>query len=214
MNAAETVLAALGGATILVGAAAWLARSLIGQLLSRDLESFKSELSSATAVSVERTKHELQLAAQERNLLLTKLHEKRAQVIAELYGLLVEAQWAAQDFASPMEWAGEPNKREKYATALTRATDFYRFFDKNRIYLPKDLCSNLDEFLRAMRSKVIGFGVYLSREEEHMADAAIEKKHDAWGKASTYFDEEAPKTREALEAALRHLIGVVERGNT
>ena len=211
MNPAESIFAALGGAAILVTAAAWLARSLIGQFLSKDLERFKSELSSATAASVERTKHELQLAAQERNLLLTKLHEKRASVIAELYGLLVEAHWAAQDFASPMERAGEPNKSEKYATALNKAADFYRFFDKNRIYLPKDLCSNLEEFLKAMRNEVIGFGVYLTREEEHMSESAIVKKHNAWGNASTYFDKVAPKTRDLLEAELRRLIGVVER---
>ena len=96
----ETALVALGGSAMLVAAVAWLARSIIDQFLSKDLERFKSELASASSLSAERTRHELALAAQEKGLLLTKLHEKRAQVIAELYGLLVEAQWASQDFAS------------------------------------------------------------------------------------------------------------------
>jgi hypothetical protein len=44
MDATDTVVVALGGSAVLIGAVAWLARSLVGQLLSKDLERFKSEL--------------------------------------------------------------------------------------------------------------------------------------------------------------------------
>lgn len=81
----ETVLLVLGGNAALVLAAAWFARSLIGQLLARDLERFKSELVSASSIATERTKHELQMAAQERSVRFTKLHEKRGEVIAAMY---------------------------------------------------------------------------------------------------------------------------------
>ncbi|MBK8073876.1 MAG: hypothetical protein IPK34_18435 [Ramlibacter sp.] len=213
MSAWETVLLVLGGNAALILAAAWFARSLVGQLLAKDLERFKTELVSASNLAAERTKHELQMAAQERSVRFTKLHEKRGEVIAEMYGLLVEAQWAAQDFTSPAEWAGEPSKNEKYGTALKKSADFFRYFDRNRIYLPPELCEQFDTFLNGMRTKVIGFGVYLSQGEAYLPDEGIRKKHEAWSEASRYFDEEVPKGRLALETELRQLIGVEARAN-
>jgi hypothetical protein len=53
---------------------------------------------------------------------------------------LVEALWEAESFLSPMEWSGEPNKREKHQTAMNKLVELYRFFDKHRIYLPEALC--------------------------------------------------------------------------
>lgn len=213
MTAWETILVVLGGNAALLLVVGWLARSIMGQLLAKDLERFKSDLTAASNVSAERLKHELQLAAQERGVLFTKLHEKRAEVIAELYGLLVEAHWASQSFASPMEWAGEPSKSEKYAEAMNKSADFYRYFDKNRIYLPPDLCHRLEEFLKGMRSKVIGFGVYVGRDETGMTDDGVRRKHEVWDAASTYFDREVPSARQALESELRQLIGAEERAS-
>jgi hypothetical protein len=211
MSPWETVVLTFGGNVALLAVVAWLARSLVGQLIAKDIERFKADLASASTVAAERLKHELQLAAQEHHVLISKLHERRAQVIAETYRLLVEAHWAAQDFVSPMEWAGEPDKRQKYATAMNKAAEFYRYFDKNRIYLPHELCERLEYFVRDMRKTVIGFGVHVRLDEAAMPDHAIEKKHQAWMQASEYFDAELPKARAALEQELRAIIGATAK---
>src|SRR5687767_12726633 len=108
MTTWDAIIVAFGGNVALLAVLAWLARSLVGQLIAKDLEQFKANLASVSVVAAERLKHELQLSAQEHQVVISKLHERRAQVVAETYSLLVEAQWAAQDFVSPMEWAGEP----------------------------------------------------------------------------------------------------------
>ena len=198
MTAWESLLLALGGNAALLAVLAWLARSLLTQVFAKDLETFKSDLAAASTASTTRLTHELHLVAQEHQILVTKLHERRAQIVAEVYGLLVEAQWACQDFASPMEFVGEPTKKEKYSTAMNAAAEFYRHFDKNRIYLPQDLCAQLDEFLTNMRSKVIGFGIFARIDDDKLVGALYEKKTEAWTKASEYFDTVAPKARSAL----------------
>ncbi|SDX07572.1 hypothetical protein [Nitrosomonas oligotropha] len=213
MNLWEIILISFSSNTILLGVLGWLARSLLGQLVAKDLERFKSELTNTSIVTAEKLKHELHLIAQEQQVLVSKLHEKRAQVIAEVYGLLVEAQWAAQDFVSPMELVGEPSKREKYITAMNKAAEFYRCFDKNRIYLPSSLCEKLDAFIKAMRTKVIDFGVYIRLDESKMSERTLEKKYEAWDNASEYFNTEVPKARTALELELRIIIGVNQKGN-
>lgn len=207
MTAFETIVLSVGGNAALLAVLGWLARSLLGQLVAKDLERFKSELASASSAASEQLKHQLQLVAQEHQVVVSKLHEKRAQVVAEAYGLLVEVQWSAQDFVSPMELEGEPSKKEKYVAAMNKSAEFYRFFDKNRIYLPATLCQRIDEFLRAMRSKVIGFGVYARREDADLPEQSLNKKYDAWFDASEYFNSEVPRAREALEQELRTIIG-------
>ena len=207
MDAWQSLLLVFGGNAALLLLLGWLARSLGSQLLAKDLEKFKANLAAASVTATEQLKHELQMTALEHQVTFSKLHERRAEVVAEAYALLVEAHWASQSFVSEVEWAGEPPKQEKYFTAMNKAAEFYRYFDKNRIYLPQSLCEQLETFIRSMRREVIGFGVYTSKEDSHLLDHVLEKKYAAWTKAAAYFDDEVPKAKASLEAELRKIIG-------
>jgi hypothetical protein len=207
MDPWQSIILAFGGNAVLLALLGWLARSLGSQLLAKDIEKFKAELAAASTATTDRLKHELQLAAVEHQVQFSKLHERRAEVVADLYGLLVETHWASQSFVSVMEWAGEPPKHEKYVTAMNMAAEFYRYFDKNRIYLPHPLCEQLEHFIRNMRSRVIEFGVYVSiNDVSPMPEHVLKQKHDVWTKASDYFDKEVPNARSALENELRSIL--------
>ena len=203
----QAILLNFGGTATLLVILGWLAQSIGTQLLAKDIEKFKSDLSAASAAATERLKHDLQLVSVEHQVRYSKLQARRGEVIAEMYGLLVEAQWASQNFVSPAEFGGEPTKAEKYATAMNKAAEFYRYFDKNRIFLPIGFCTQTDEFLKNMRSKVIGFGVYVVQDKTLMPDTAHKAMFDAWIQASDYFDDEVPTARAALEHELRNLLG-------
>ncbi len=90
---------------------------------------------------------------------------------------------------------------------MNKAADFYRFFDKNRIWLPEALCQQLEQFVRNMRSKVIKFGVYVTYDTGHGPEHFTKEKMDVWIKAAEYFDKEIPGARSALEAELRGILG-------
>jgi len=205
MDAWQSILLAVGGNAALLVALAWIARSFGSQLLAKDLEKFKASLSTASSEASERLKHELQMVAHEHQVRFSKLHERRAEVIASLYALLVEAQWAGQSFVSVAEWAGEPPKQEKYTTAMNKFAEFFRAFDKNRIFLPEAVCQQLDEFLQGMRGRVIHFGVYV-RTDDLAPDHVIKEKYEVWSGASEYFNKELPAARKALEAELRAML--------
>lgn len=207
MDPWQSILLAFGGNAALLLVLAWLARSFGSQLLAKDLEKFKADLAAASTATTERLKHELQLTALEHQVRFSKLHERRAEVVADLYGLLVEAQWASQSFVSVAEWAGEPSKQEKYVSAMNKAAEFFRYFDKNRIYLPESLCKQLEEFIRNMRNRVIEFGVFISKDDAYMPEHMLKQKLDVWIKASEYFDKEVPVARVALESELRNILG-------
>ena len=207
MEVWQTILIAFGGNAVLLAVLAWAAKSLTSQWLTKDIERFKISVKSDADAASERLKNELQMSALEHQVKFSKLHEKRADVIAELYGFLVQACWDISSFVSPMEWSGEPNKQEKYVTAMNSVARFYQFFDKHRIYIPEGLCGQLDEFVQGMRQKAIGFGVYVRYEDEALPDSQMKDKHNAWTEAWKHFEDAVPETKSALETHLRSLLG-------
>jgi hypothetical protein len=152
-------------------------------------------------------KNDLQIKAIEHQVRFSRLHEKRAAVIAELYGHLVEALWEAESFLSPAEWAGEPNKKEKLDIAMKKLVDLYRYFDKHRIYLPTELCTSLDKLVIEIRSHVMNFGVYLRFDENNLNRITYMEKHQAWNAGWDAIKNQIPLIRESLEGEFRVLLG-------
>ena len=205
MDAWQSIALAAGGNAALLTVLAWLARSFGSQLLTKDLETFKASLSTASSDASERLKHQLQMIAHEHQVRFSKLHDHRAEVITSLYALLVEAQWAGQSFVSEIQWVGELPKEQKYTIAMNKFTEFFRAFDKNRIFLPEAACQQLDEFLQGMRKRVIHFGVYIQT-DQHAPPHVIKEKYEAWTNASKYFNTELPVARKTLETELRAML--------
>jgi hypothetical protein len=193
----------------------WLSKSWISERLKsaikheydQKLESHKAQLQAQSAVETERLRSQLSVQAAEHAVRFQKLHEKRAEVVAEVYSRLVEAYWKASSFASMMEWVGEPNKKEKYVEAMNSIASFYQYFDKHKIYLPSGLCDQIESFVQGMRHKIIGFGVYVRHADESLPEHALEKKHEAWTKAWEYMEKEVPAARSSLESELRSILG-------
>jgi hypothetical protein len=190
----QSLLVAFGGNAALLLVVGFLGRSLMATILAKDLEKFKADL---------------QVAAVEHQVRFSKLHEKRAQVLADLYTLLVVATWEATNFANPMEWAGEPDKKTQYVSAINAIKEYFRFFDQHRIWLPADLCGPLEDFAKQLRTPAIGFGVYL--EYEHPNERTAKQKFEAWNKAWEAVQTDIPKLRTAIEARFRTLLGADSR---
>ncbi len=221
------VLATSGTTAILLTVAGYLGRSQLKHWFSKDLERERNEL----ATRLERTRTELagelegakaKLAAQlegvkadlqkvnsEHAVRFTSLHAKRAEVVAELYALLVEGLWAAEDFLAVLEYAGEPPKSEKMKTALDALVRAYRYFDKHRVFLPENVCDSIEKLSKDTRQLMIKFGVHLRSDESTMPDHAIRNKLEAWTKGYESITTEIPKARRLLERELRILLGEV-----
>jgi hypothetical protein len=106
----EEVLKFLGGAAIVLAAVGWLVRSLVSHFLSKDVESYKGRLQSQATIELERLRHSLRLIASEHEKQIHLLHERRAEVIGELYRRLIEFVSAATSFAALAELAGRANE--------------------------------------------------------------------------------------------------------
>jgi hypothetical protein len=218
METWQTILLALGGNAALLAVLGLLGKSLLEKLIARDTRRFEAELQAKSDAAIEHLKNELQLKTIEHQnglqlktiehqVRFSRLHDERAAVIAELYGHLVEALWEAESFLSPMEWVGEPDKKEKHKTAMKKLVDLYRYFDKHRIYLPPALCTSLEKLVIDVRSHVSLFGTYVRIDEISLSDSTYEEKQKAWDSGWDAIKNQIPLARQSLESEFRSLLG-------
>ena len=203
----EEVIKFLGGTAIVLAVVGWLVRSLIGHFLSKDVEAFKQRLQSESTVELERLRHSLRLIASEHEKQIHLLHERRAEVIAELYSKLREFLGAAESFASLAEWKGEPTKKEKAGKLGETAYEFHHYFQTKRIFFSEDVCAKVDTVFQEVHSASLKYRVWLAHSEKG-GDRAYEKMDEAWTEAWKTMKDKVPPLLAAVEAEFRSLLGV------
>ena len=206
MEAWQVIVAAVLGNAAVLAVLGFLAKALLGQLLQRDILSFQFELKAKADSAIEQLKSDLQIRTIEHQVRFSRLHEKRANVIADLNGLVVEALWEAESFLSPMQWAGEPDKREKERIAMSKLVELFRYFDKHRIYLPTELCDVVDKLVTDVRMHVIRFGTYLTWDENAIQEHTRKEKHEVWMAGWDAIKNQVPAVRKQLEDSFRALL--------
>ena len=87
----KTALAIVGGSAGLLAVIAWLIKAVISRALVLQTETFKTKLKAEADIEIEKLKNALQMTAVEHQVRFASLHEKRAEVIAELYGRALDA---------------------------------------------------------------------------------------------------------------------------
>jgi hypothetical protein len=181
----QAILIAFGGQAALLLAFAWLMKTLISNQLSKDADAFRSSL---------------QMAAVEHQVRYSKLHERRAVVIARLYRLLLEAADAAKTFAA------NPNDKTLGNEQWKQHVQLYRFFHINKIYLPSTLCGLLENYERVLRHSVVFLKVYMSVEQPN--PQMIEQQNKVLREAWQAIETDLPSIMRELEKEFRKLLGV------
>ena len=87
------------------------------------------------------------MVAAEHSILLSRLQDRRADVIDELYGKLADAIRGITSFVNVMEMAGEPSKAEKGKRAAEAYNAFIQYFDRKKVWLPAECCAQVEELL-------------------------------------------------------------------
>jgi len=202
----QTVTAAILGNAMVLAVLGLLGKSLLEKLIQRDSKRFEIEIKAKADIAIEQLKSELQLRTIEHQIKLSSLHGKRATVIADMNALLAEVMWEAESFLSPMEFSGEPDKRQKHQTSMNKLEEFFRYFDKNRIYLPADLCLTMEKTVLEVRQHVIKSGVYLEWDEAALMDHTRKEKTEAWLGGWNAIKTQIPEVRKQLENEFRALL--------
>jgi hypothetical protein len=211
MDTLQFVVALVGGQIVVLSVLAYLFKTAIGHWLtksaSRELERLRHSLQTSASHELERLRFDLNLSALEHQILFSKLHDRRADVIAEIDRLIAESDWDGSAFSARFGFGGDPPKHQQFATAQNKFVEFYRYVDSHRVWLPPSLAAQLEEFIKKGRAVIWDYGLYvteplMSHSPEGAAQAQASLK--ALGK---HFNEEVPKARRALEREMRIILG-------
>ncbi|MDO8139926.1 MAG: hypothetical protein Q6358_00365 [Candidatus Brocadiales bacterium] len=184
------IVSSIGGSAALFGVVAWLATSLIKHFLEKDLVDFKLKL--------ERISFEHQIR-------FSKLHEIRAQIIAELYGRLYEFHWAVCGFLRDFHRTNHGAKRIRELELDKKLDDFKDYFDKHRIYFTANICFKIDELVNSLYSSYVPL-MTVNTETDHNDS---EVRH-AWTECAEIVRNKYPEIRKSLESDFRNILGVIE----
>lgn len=206
MSALEVVITALGGSSLLVAGAAWLARSIISQYLEKDIGVFKANIERESASEIARLRHDLEMLLNEHRVKFESLHSKRSEVIAELYGKIVEFYEGIDGFISFILLCEDKDVEDEASKLWLKVDAFKKYAEIHRIYFSKELCDLLDKLYDTADEPTSKLMV--SAEYQNDDVNGKENLYKSWHDAKDSLENEVKEIRKIIENEFRCLIGV------
>ena len=194
-----SVVENIGAFAIASGLLVWLVKSLTKQFLARDLETFKADLRRAHAVEIERLKSDLRADSFEHETRFARLHETRAEIVAELYKLLVQAEDAISKPLGDIQPAEREEQERLFREAGSKTSELMRFFEERRIYFDEGLCRLMDKLMFNFQQAWLHGSPYVERTPERKEKT--QQNLDALADA-------IPLIRRSIETLMREMLGV------
>jgi len=194
------VLAALLGVGLAIMWLKRLAGALPGQLVSNNLEQYRSQLERDRGAELERLRATLQRIAIENQVRFSRLHDRRAEIIAEVYAKLDDLHHAFKEWSRHALMPGEDeHSLETYEKgALEKHNAFAVFYSRNAIWLDRKTCEAIDAILDTFRSSFLSLSTYAPPRQRL---EALKEIHD-----------KIPDARVLLERRFREMLGVEDGG--
>lgn len=124
-----TVLSTLITSSVLIGAVVWIARMLFAHLLSKDVERFKAKI---------------ELASIEHQIRFSRLHERQASVLAELFEKLLPAKWCFISLHKSAANEFTDENRRLALKILASCIDGYQYAQRHALYLDDALLKAIE----------------------------------------------------------------------
>jgi hypothetical protein len=166
--------------SVLILAVAWLAKAITTNRLAKDVEDFKKDLT---------------IEANRDNTVFSKLHERRALVIAEVYQALVSAESAVGQEIS--QTVSPPTVENPWAaTTLTEMKKLIQAVEMHRIWFTPDTAAKLEDTVFALRKTWI-----INATGQRSTTGMVEDAHEL-------FSKQVAELRAAVESEFRALLAV------
>lgn len=212
----SAIVTAVGSIGIGIGAAAWLAKKLLSQLLDKDLENFKASVKRDGEREIESLKSSLQLQVQKQLIEFGALHARRAEVIAEIYKKLS----AVHQRSSALPWKLrlreskeqhgrqsnfnlEPNEAKAIKELGEAWSEMSAFYRDHRIYFNTAVAQHIDRFETLTGFVSLNYENVAFKDDDGVLLVNPEVKR-VWDASIR----ELPAAMHSLEVEFRDLLGV------
>lgn len=205
----QTILLSFGGNAVLLVILGVLGKSLLEKLLARDTLKIEAALKAEYANEFEKLRSELAVAAAERNIRFSKLHERRAEVVDEMYGLLRNLHYRLNDYVRVFEPTGYKSKEERRKDVEEASKLFFDFYLRNKLFLSKVAVKKVEEFDKIHKKYLYQFfyGVERKRKNGIENDEYYEDRAEKWDVIFNRVNEDLTILLDEIENEFRKLLG-------
>ncbi len=205
----EILFQSIVGSTLTSGLIVWLSKSWISERLKNaikheydeKLETLKIQLNAQNSIELEKMKSKLYESSIEHQIKFSKLHDIRAEVIAETYSLLYNLYHAIANYTTKMEFGQTESRERRWELANEAYNTFYKYYQKKVIYLPKETVLNIRIFDTKLEESLRDFrGIVEGNEDD-------EEAMTTWQDIYKNTNGEIKNTLSQLEDEFRTLLG-------
>ncbi|MEN8250696.1 MAG: hypothetical protein ABFS32_17315 [Bacteroidota bacterium] len=200
----SAVIVSIGSAgAIIFGLSTWLGKVWANRILGKEKKQH--------ALDIANYKSNLEQIKKEHEVIFTKLHEKRAEIIEELYGKLDDVDAAFWSLIKPFQAVGEDPTEEKYKLFVERYQDYIRLFHKKKIYFTPSVCEILNNINQILFESNIDLTLYSLDWDDLKGEhnqGAREERGQRWNTVRERYNEEVIKLKGELEENFRAILGV------
>lgn len=151
--------------------------------------------------ALETFKNYLQLRAKEHEIRFSKLHEKRADAVVQLYRLLESAKLESSFFALRLRKAPDKDLNESASRVLKDMANLSIFYKDNKLYFSKELSDRLGKLIGHVVQPFSKYHSY-SSDTETLAER-VKEALEVWEKESSNVD----KVLGQIEGEFRIMLG-------
>jgi hypothetical protein len=202
----------IAGAAIVV---AFLAKTLIANMLDRGQKKYKADLDAelaahnaslklATDSEIERIRTVGNIARVEHEIMLSRLQDRRARVIGLTFARLVDALEKTERYVHNSSEDDSDLAKRLNQEALEAIGAASNYFNRQRVWLPRDSSEKIGALMRELRSLQIARQVFGWRDKGHRVSDEISR--EGMSQALVTLQEKVPNAIAALEDEMRALL--------
>jgi|SRR3990172_5375634 len=190
-----------GGSVLLLAAVAWLIRSLIRHFLSKDVEKYKFDLRREADKELAAIKASLNIDALTHQIRFSKLHERRAEIVEQLYKKIVALETASACLEVECQFDDYKKLKETADTLIDKYFEIHLFIENNKIYFSEDLSDAIKDFNSLYFDLSIGIRYQSKPDNKEEFIKAFQKERDKVGSQNK-------RLKMIIETDFRKLLGV------
>lgn len=207
-NIALAILASVGGgAAIILAFASWLGKVWAARILEGDRAKYANEaeqLRHEYARTIEQFRSAIQRSQFEHQTRFSYYHQKKAEVVAELYRLLNDSLDRLRALVSPLQFGDGSDKAKRIQETIDLYNELARQFYPKRIFLESDICDQVDSILKTMRKSLSDW--QMSQEPDWKGREGIR----LWAEAYEALEKVVPPLLNRLEERFRTMLSGAE----
>lgn len=200
-----TAFLGIGGTAAISWAGAWLMKTSLKEWLARETETFKIHLQTSAQIELENLKNSLQMTATEHQVKFSRMHEKRAEVIEEVFKRLTLIQQSAERFVVTSENNPDPQHKAEWNNIRHNLIEYSEYIEQHRIFLPKEVCELLKNHLVQINKTVHLAGAHGGK--QYLNPASEQRSAEAFTKVYEAFNVDIPAAKQILESEFRKILG-------